>query len=115
LTGSVPGIDREALTREAPASPEDLYSLYLAKLRQIRIAMHREDSEALRVIELEFGSLSPDEQHVLSMAVHDVTANRPRLGKVHFVRKLAAERFGARARRCPPALPSLPDGAALKL
>lgn len=101
LTESVPRTDREAVTREAPASPEDLYSLYLAKLRQIRIAMHRQDAEALRLIELEFGSLPPDEQHVLSMAVHDVTANRPRLGKVHFVRKLGAERPGALARRDP--------------
>lgn len=84
------------MTRDAAPTPEDLYSLYLAKLRQIRIAMHRHDGEALRRLELEFGSLSPDEQHVAAMAVHDVASGRPRLAKLHFVRALRAERGDAR-------------------
>ena len=79
-------------------SPEDLYSIYLARLRQIRVAMCRGDGEALRLIELEFCSLSPDEQHVLAMAVHDVSAGRPRLAKTHFVRTLRAERGAYRDR-----------------
>ncbi len=85
------------MIRAGSSSPEDLYSLYLAKLRQIRAAMGSRDGEALRLIELEFGSLSPDELHVLAMAVHDVSAGRPRLAKTHFVRALRAEQ--ARAMR----------------
>jgi hypothetical protein len=91
------------VTREVVPTPEDLYFVYLAKLRQIRIAMRRDDCEALRRIELEFRSLSREEQHVAAMAVHDVAACRPFLAKAHFVRTLLAER---RARvRCvePPA------------
>lgn len=86
------------VNREAAPCPEDLYSLYLATLRQIRVAMHREDGEALRRIELEFGSLSSHEQHVAAMAVHDVAVGRPRLAKMHFVRALRAE-------RCPASSP----------
>ncbi len=81
-----------SVPREVVPTPEDLYFLYLAKLRQIRAAMYRDDGEALRRIELEFASLSPDEQHVAAMAVHDVAADRPRLAKAHFVRALSAER-----------------------
>jgi hypothetical protein len=83
--------------REASPRPEDLYHLYLAKLRQIRVAMHRHDGEALRLLEVEFASLSSDERHVLAMAVHDVAADRPRLAKTHFVRALCAEQ-----REAPP-------------
>jgi hypothetical protein len=78
--------------REAPAGPEDLYFLYLARFRQIRVAMHRHDGEALRLIELELGSLGPDEQQILVMAVHDVAAGRPRLAKKHFVRQMHLRR-----------------------
>ncbi len=80
------------MIREAAPTPEDLYCLYLAKLREIRAAMACHDGEALRRIELEFASLSPEEQHVAAMAVHDVAAGRPRLAKTHFVRAVRAER-----------------------
>lgn len=86
------------MIRAASPSPEDLYSLYLAKLRQIRAAMGSRDGEALRLIELEFASLTQEEQHVLAMAVHDVAAGRPRLAKTHFVRALRAEQAQAQRR-----------------
>ncbi len=70
---------------------EDLYGLYLARLREIRLAMYRRDQEALRSLELELGSLAPEERHVVAMAVHDVAARRPRLSKKHFLRTLGAE------------------------
>jgi hypothetical protein len=87
------------VTREADPVADELYSTYLARLRQIRLAMHRHDEEALRLIELELASLPPDERHVLAMAVHDVAAGRPRLAKTHFVRTLLAERGGVQAQR----------------
>ncbi len=52
--------------------------------------MRLREAEALRVLELEFASLSPVEQRVLAMAVHDVAAQLPRRSKSHFVRTLRA-------------------------
>ena len=70
---------------------EQLYLLYLERFRRLRTAVRRHDTDSLRVAELEFASLPAAERRVLAMAVHDIVADLPRRGKVHFLRDIARE------------------------
>lgn len=80
---------------EASHKVERLYPSYLARIRQLRTALHHQDTETLRSLELELPTLSSTERAIVTMAVHDVVANLPRRAKAHFVRTLQGEEADA--------------------
>lgn len=82
------------MSSASASDAERLYLVYLARFREIRGALVREDGDALRAAELELPSLPPSERRVVAMAVHDVAARLPRRAKVHFVRALSQEEAG---------------------
>jgi hypothetical protein len=84
---TLPHVATDAWTVAPTRNTADrLYLLYLARYRAILGAVRRHDADALRAAELEFGSLSPTDQRIVAMAVHDVAARLPRRAKHHFVR-----------------------------
>jgi hypothetical protein len=67
------------------------YRRYVTRYRRLTRAVEAGDGELLRRIELELANLAPLDQHVVRMAIHDVSRHVPMRGSKHFERSLAVE------------------------
>jgi hypothetical protein len=67
------------------------YRRYVTRYRRLARAVEAGDGEQLRRIELELATLSPLDQHVVRMAIHDVSRHVPMRGSKHFERSLATD------------------------